>query len=108
MSTAATELDTPPASPVWRQCSEREEGRPRTARRRTQTSSSCGARTPETRTPSSSTTRCVEAYTLKRAEAETGVPAEAIKQVALEYAKAERGMICWTLGITEHHNAVDN
>ncbi len=52
--------------------------------------------------------RSVEAYTLKRAEAETGVPGEAIKQVALEYAKAERGMICWTLGITEHHNAVDN
>ena len=50
----------------------------------------------------------VEAYTLKRAEAQTGVPGEAIKQVALEYAKAERGMICWTLGITEHHNAVDN
>ena len=52
--------------------------------------------------------RSVEAYTLKRAEAQTGVPGEAIKQVALEYAKAERGMICWTLGITEHHNAVDN
>jgi predicted molibdopterin-dependent oxidoreductase YjgC len=52
--------------------------------------------------------RSVEAYTLKRAEAETGVPGEAIKQVALEYARAERGMICWTLGITEHHNAVDN
>ena len=52
--------------------------------------------------------RSVEAYTLKRAEADTGVPGEAIKQVALEYARAERGMICWTLGITEHHNAVDN
>jgi len=24
------------------------------------------------------------------------------------YARADRAMICWTLGITEHHNAVDN
>src|SRR5207245_3611488 len=52
--------------------------------------------------------RCGEAYTLKRAEAETGVPSDAIEKVALDYARAERGMICWTLGITEHHNAVDN
>jgi predicted molibdopterin-dependent oxidoreductase YjgC len=52
--------------------------------------------------------RCVERYTLERAEAETGVPAAAIRDVALAYARAERGMICWTLGITEHHNAVDN
>ena len=26
----------------------------------------------------------------------------------MQYAKADRAMICWTLGITEHHNAVDN
>jgi predicted molibdopterin-dependent oxidoreductase YjgC len=52
--------------------------------------------------------RTVEKYTLERAEKETGVPAHAIKEVALDYARAERGMICWTLGITEHHNAVDN
>jgi len=52
--------------------------------------------------------RCVEAYTLERAEHETGVPAAAIREVALEYARAKTGMICWTLGITEHHNATDN
>jgi formate dehydrogenase major subunit len=52
--------------------------------------------------------RCVEAYTLEVAEKETGVPADAIRDVALEYARAERAMICWTLGITEHHNATDN
>ena len=52
--------------------------------------------------------RCVEAYTLERAEQETGVPASAIKDVALAYARADRAMICWTLGITEHHNATDN
>ena len=51
---------------------------------------------------------CVEKYTLERAERETGVPAEVIRQIAHTYAKAKRGQICWTLGITEHHNAVDN
>jgi predicted molibdopterin-dependent oxidoreductase YjgC len=51
---------------------------------------------------------CVEAYTLQRAEQDTGVPAAAIKEVADAYARADRAMICWTLGITEHHNATDN
>ena len=50
----------------------------------------------------------VEKYTLERAERETGVPAEAIRRMARAYAKAPRAQICWTLGITEHHNAVDN
>ncbi len=50
----------------------------------------------------------VEPYTLERAERETGVPAAAIREAAHAYAKADRAMICWTLGITEHHNAVDN
>ena len=50
----------------------------------------------------------VEKYTLDRAERETGVPAEAIRRTAHAYARAERAQLCWTLGITEHHNAVDN
>ncbi len=50
----------------------------------------------------------VEPYTLEYAERETGVPAQAIREAALAYARADRAMICWTLGITEHHNAVDN
>ena len=50
----------------------------------------------------------VETYTLEYAERETGVPAEAIRELAHAFAKAPRAMICWTLGITEHHNAVDN
>src|SRR5689334_24943553 len=50
----------------------------------------------------------VQKYTLERAERETGVPAEAIKKVAHAYARAGRAQLCWTLGITEHHNAVDN
>ena len=51
---------------------------------------------------------CVEKYTLEYAERETGVPAEVIRQAAEAFARADRAMICWTLGITEHHNAVDN
>ena len=51
---------------------------------------------------------CVEPYTLAFAERETGVPADAIQEAAHAYARADRAMICWTLGITEHHNAVDN
>jgi formate dehydrogenase major subunit len=50
----------------------------------------------------------VEPYTLDFAERETGVPAEAIRELAHSLATASRAMICWTLGITEHHNAVDN
>jgi formate dehydrogenase major subunit len=50
----------------------------------------------------------VESYTLEYAERETGVPADAIRELALAFATAETAMICWTLGITEHHNAVDN
>jgi len=50
----------------------------------------------------------VDPYTLDHAERETGVPAELIRELAHAYATAPRAMICWTLGITEHHNAVDN
>jgi formate dehydrogenase major subunit len=50
----------------------------------------------------------VEKYSLDRAEQETGVPAEVIRKTAHAYARAGRAQLCWTLGITEHHNAVDN
>jgi predicted molibdopterin-dependent oxidoreductase YjgC len=50
----------------------------------------------------------VEPFTLEEGERLTGVPAGVIREVALAYAKADRAQICWTLGITEHHNAVDN
>src|SRR3954466_15968820 len=50
----------------------------------------------------------VEPYTLEYAERETGVPADAIRDLAHAFAKADKAMICWTLGITEHHNAFDN
>jgi formate dehydrogenase major subunit len=50
----------------------------------------------------------VEPYTLEYAERETGIPGETIREVAHAFARADKAMICWTLGITEHHNAVDN
>ena len=50
----------------------------------------------------------VEPWTLNRAEKVTGVPAAMIREMAHAYARADRAVICWTLGITEHHNAVDN
>lgn len=49
-----------------------------------------------------------EPWTLDVTSRETGVPAELIRQLAHDYAKAERAQICWTLGITEHHNGTDN
>jgi formate dehydrogenase major subunit len=50
----------------------------------------------------------VEPWTLERAERETGVPAEHIRELAHAYGGAGAAQLCWTLGITEHHNAVDN
>ena len=50
----------------------------------------------------------VEPYTAERAASITGVPAEAIIELAHLYATSERAQLCWTLGITEHHNAADN
>jgi len=50
----------------------------------------------------------VEPWTLERGEAVTGVPAWAIAEMAEAYARAGRAQLCWTLGITEHHNGTDN
>ena len=50
----------------------------------------------------------VESYTLDYAELVTGVPGEAIREMAHAYATADKAQILWTLGITEHHNGVDN
>ena len=50
----------------------------------------------------------VEEFTLEGGERLTGVPAAVIRDTAHAFARADRAMICWTLGITEHHNAVDN
>jgi formate dehydrogenase major subunit len=50
----------------------------------------------------------VQKSTLEYAEKTCGVPAGLIRELAHAYARAGRSQICWTLGITEHHNAVDN
>ena len=50
----------------------------------------------------------VESWTLERTAEVTGVPTEAIRDLAHGYASAPTAQICWTLGITEHHTGVDN
>src|SRR5262245_57711771 len=50
----------------------------------------------------------VEPWTLAEAARVTGVPAEAIHELAHAWGNAQYPQLCWTLGITEHHNAVDN
>jgi len=50
----------------------------------------------------------VEPWTLEATADETGVPAALIRELAHAYAKAGRAQLCWTLGITEHHNGTDN
>jgi predicted molibdopterin-dependent oxidoreductase YjgC len=50
----------------------------------------------------------VEPWTLDEGERVTGVPAEAIRELAHAYGNAAHPQLCWTLGITEHHNGVDN
>lgn len=50
----------------------------------------------------------VQDYTLDRATEITGIPGATIEEMAITYATAATAQICWTLGITEHHNATDN
>ena len=52
--------------------------------------------------------KLVEPWTLSLAKKVTGVPARAIRELAHAYAHAEPAQLCWTLGITEHHNGTDN
>jgi formate dehydrogenase major subunit/formate dehydrogenase alpha subunit len=47
-------------------------------------------------------------YTPEEAEKVTGVPAEAIRRTAREYASERHAGIFYTLGITEHACGVDN
>src|SRR4029077_18234387 len=50
----------------------------------------------------------VARYTAEEAEKVTGVPAEAIRATAREYATERHAGIFYTLGITEHACGVDN
>lgn len=49
----------------------------------------------------------VRSYTPEYAEQITGVPAEDIRTVARKYARAERAILTWTLGVTEHHTGTE-
>jgi formate dehydrogenase major subunit len=49
-----------------------------------------------------------EPWTLEATSRETGVPAELIRDLAHDFARADKAQLCWTLGITEHHNGTDN
>ncbi len=50
----------------------------------------------------------VRDYRPEDVEEWTGVKAEDVRRLARMYATADRAVLCWTLGITEHHNAVKN
>jgi len=50
----------------------------------------------------------IEPWTLEEGERVTGVPAAAIRELAHAFGQSAYPQLCWTLGITEHHNAVDN
>jgi len=52
--------------------------------------------------------KLVSHYTPERAEAMSGVDPSLVRELARDFATADRAMICWTLGITEHHHAVEN
>ncbi len=47
-------------------------------------------------------------YSPEQVERYVGVPAEAIKSVAREYAQAESAVILYTMGITQHANGTNN
>ena len=49
----------------------------------------------------------VSGYTPEYAESITNIPAEDIREVARMYATADKAILNWTLGITEHHNGAD-
>ena len=47
-------------------------------------------------------------YTPEMASRITGVPPSVIEEVALEYGRAERAMVFWGMGISQHVNGTDN
>ncbi len=49
----------------------------------------------------------LDRYTPEYVEEISGVPADRLREAALIYAKAERGMTLWGMGITQHLTGVD-
>ena len=52
--------------------------------------------------------KLVEKYTPEYVEEITGIPAAELAEAARIYAKAERGCICYCMGITQHTTGTDN
>lgn len=50
----------------------------------------------------------LQKYTPEYAQSISGIPAESIKEVAREYALAEKSTILYTMGITQHITGTDN
>ncbi|KUO50016.1 MAG: formate dehydrogenase [Desulfitibacter sp. BRH_c19] len=50
----------------------------------------------------------IEKYTAEFAESISGIPADVIRQVARDYATAEKSTILYTMGITQHITGTDN
>lgn len=50
----------------------------------------------------------VKDYSPETVETLTGISADDIREVARLYANSDKAIICWTLGITEHHNGTEN
>ncbi len=51
--------------------------------------------------------KSLEKYTPEYVEKVSGVPADRLEEAALYYGKAERGMLLWGMGITQHLTGVD-
>lgn len=52
--------------------------------------------------------RAVERYTPEYAEKITGIPAHAIREAAVTFATAGRGIVMWAMGITQHITGTGN
>lgn len=52
-------------------------------------------------------TQNLETYTPEYVEHVSGVPAERLREAAMIYGMAERGMLLWGMGITQHLTGVD-
>ena len=52
--------------------------------------------------------KVLEKYTPEYVEPITGVPADDIRKAARIYASAERGSICYAMGLTQHSTGTDN
>lgn len=52
--------------------------------------------------------KAVEKYTPEYVEEISGIPADDLREAARLYAKAEKGMLFYTMGITQHTSGTDN